>query len=75
MSMEWTRSLWRHPAAAMELYEMGVPPEDTDGVELKFGNAEALTVMAEKTGKQEGLAKSWDGIDSCVKSMAILNCP
>ena len=42
-------------AAAMELYEMGaIGKDDTDGVELKFGNAEALTVMAEKTGKGEG---------------------
>ena len=45
-------------AAAMELYEMGVLTiEQTDGIELKFGNAEALTVMAEKTGKGEGFGK------------------
>ncbi len=45
-------------AAAMELYEMGVlTKEQTDGIELRFGNAEALTVMAEKTGKQEGFGK------------------
>ncbi len=45
-------------AAAMELYEMGViTKEETDGIELKFGNAEALTVMAEKTGKGEGFGK------------------
>ncbi len=45
-------------AAAMELYEMGViGKDDTDGVELKFGNAEALTIMAEKTGKYEGFGK------------------
>ncbi len=45
-------------AAAMELYEMGViTKKDTDGIELKFGNAEALTVMAEKTGKYEGFGK------------------
>ena len=45
-------------AAAMELYEMGViTKDDTDGIELTFGNAEALTVMAEKTGKQEGFGK------------------
>jgi aldehyde:ferredoxin oxidoreductase len=42
----------------MELYERGIiGKDDTDGVELKFGNAEALTVMAEKTGKQEGFGK------------------
>ena len=45
-------------SAAMELYEMGViTKEETDGVELKFGNAEALTIMAEKTGKYEGFGQ------------------
>jgi aldehyde:ferredoxin oxidoreductase len=45
-------------AAAMELFEMGVlTVKDTDGVPLEFGNAEALTVMAEKTGKGEGFGK------------------
>ena len=45
-------------AAAMELYEMGViTDEDTDGVPLNFGNPEALTVMAEQTGKYEGFGK------------------
>ncbi len=45
-------------AAAMELYEMGVITDaDTGGVALNFGNAEALTIMAEKTGKGEGFGK------------------
>jgi len=45
-------------AAAMELFEMGVITEkDTDGIPLNFGNPEALTVMAEKTGKGEGFGK------------------
>jgi len=45
-------------AAAMELFELGVITEaDTDGVALNFGNAEALTIMAEKTGKYEGFGK------------------
>ncbi len=45
-------------AAAMELYEMGVITEqDTDGVALNFGNPEALTIMAEKTGKYEGFGQ------------------
>ena len=45
-------------AAAMELFEMGVITEaDTDGVALNFGNAEALTIMAEKTGKYEGFGQ------------------
>jgi aldehyde:ferredoxin oxidoreductase len=45
-------------ASAMELYEMGlITTKDTDGVELTWGNAEALTVMAEKTGKFEGFGQ------------------
>ncbi len=45
-------------AAAMELFELGIiKPEETDGVSLRFGNAEALTVMAEKTGLHEGFGK------------------
>ena len=45
-------------SAAMELYEMGVITDrDTDGVALNFGNAEALTIMAEKTGTYEGFGK------------------
>jgi aldehyde:ferredoxin oxidoreductase len=45
-------------AAAMELYEMGViTKDDTDGVDLSFGNAEALTIMADKTGKYEGFGQ------------------
>ncbi|MGI9414068.1 MAG: aldehyde ferredoxin oxidoreductase family protein, partial [Hyphomicrobiales bacterium] len=44
--------------AAMELYEVGViTKDDTDGVDLSFGNAEALTIMAEKTGKFEGFGQ------------------
>ncbi len=45
-------------AAAMELYETGVITDrDTDGVPLNFGNAEALTIMAEKTGTYEGFGQ------------------
>ena len=45
-------------AAAMELYEMGViGKEETDGVELKFGSAEALCIMTERTGKYEGFGQ------------------
>lgn len=45
-------------AAAMELYETGVITDnDTDGVALNFGSAEALTIMAEKTGKYEGFGQ------------------
>jgi len=45
-------------AAAMELFELGIiTTEETDGIALNFGNAEALTVMAEKTGLNEGFGK------------------
>ncbi len=45
-------------AAAMELFEMGVITlDDTDGVDLSFGSAEALVVMSEKTGKHEGFGQ------------------
>ena len=45
-------------AAAMELYECGaINKTQTDGVELTFGNAEALVIMAEKTGKYEGFGR------------------
>ena len=41
--------------AAMELYEEGaIGDEQTDGLELKFGSAKALTDLAELTGKGEG---------------------
>jgi aldehyde:ferredoxin oxidoreductase len=42
-------------AAAMELFEEGaITVEDTDGVELKFGSAEALIWAVEATAKGEG---------------------
>ncbi len=45
-------------AAAMELYELGlITREQTDGVDLSFGSAEALVVMSEKTGKYEGFGR------------------
>jgi len=45
-------------AAAMELYEDGViTKEQTGGVELKFGSAEALTAAAEMVAKGEGFGK------------------
>ncbi len=41
--------------AAMELYESGVIDKKvTGGIDLKFGNAQALTTLAEQTGKAEG---------------------
>ncbi len=45
-------------AAAMELYEIGaITKEQTGGVELKFGNVEALCLMAELAGKGEGFGR------------------
>ena len=45
-------------AAAMELFETGkITTEQTDGVELKFGSAEALCWAAEVTAKGEGFGK------------------
>jgi aldehyde:ferredoxin oxidoreductase len=42
-------------AAAMELYEIGaLTKEDTGGIELKFGNAEALCQLSDLTGRGEG---------------------
>jgi aldehyde:ferredoxin oxidoreductase len=42
-------------AFAMDLYEHGViTKEQTDGIDLKFGNAEALIAIIHKIGKREG---------------------
>ena len=44
--------------AAMELYEDGVLTDaDTGGIQLNFGSAEALTTLAELTGKGEGFGQ------------------
>ena len=45
-------------AAAMELYDIGaITKEHTGGVDLAFGNAEALCLMAELAGKGEGFGR------------------
>lgn len=45
-------------AAAMELYEMGViDKETTGGIDLKFGNSEALCRVTELTCKGEGFGQ------------------
>ena len=45
-------------AAAMELYELGaITQKQTDGIDLRFGNAEALVVMSEKTGLYQGFGR------------------
>jgi aldehyde:ferredoxin oxidoreductase len=41
---------------AMECYEEGIfNKEDTDGIDLKFGNADGMLEMIRKIGKREGL--------------------
>ncbi len=43
-------------AFALELYEKGIiTKEDTDGIELTWGNHQALVAMTEKMAKREGL--------------------
>ncbi len=45
-------------SAAMELYETGaITMEQTGGIDLKFGNAEALCKLAELAGTGEGFGK------------------
>ncbi|MCB2190805.1 MAG: aldehyde ferredoxin oxidoreductase family protein [Deltaproteobacteria bacterium] len=45
-------------AFAMEAYEKGlITTEDTGGVELTWGNAEALVKMVDKMGKREGIGE------------------
>ncbi|MCS7115940.1 MAG: aldehyde ferredoxin oxidoreductase family protein [Nitrososphaerales archaeon] len=42
-------------ALAMEAYERGaISKKDTDGIELTWGNADAMVKMVEKIGKREG---------------------
>ena len=43
-------------AFAMECYENGIlTKKDTDGLELRFGNAEAMVKMVEKIARREGI--------------------
>ncbi|MGB9596696.1 MAG: aldehyde ferredoxin oxidoreductase family protein [Candidatus Poribacteria bacterium] len=43
-------------AFAMECYENGIlTKDDTNGIDLRFGNAEAMVKMTEMIGKREGL--------------------
>ena len=45
-------------AFAMECFENGLlTTRDTDGLELRFGNAEAMVALAEKIGKREGFGE------------------
>ena len=43
---------------AMECYEKGIfTKKDTDGIDLRFGNADGMLEMIEKIGKREGLGE------------------
>jgi aldehyde:ferredoxin oxidoreductase len=43
-------------ACAMELFENGsIRPEDADGISLKFGNADALEILARQTAHRQGI--------------------
>jgi aldehyde:ferredoxin oxidoreductase len=45
-------------AWAMDCFEQGlITKEDTDGIELRFGNAEALVQMVERIGEREGFGR------------------
>jgi len=56
-------------AMAMECYENGlIGREDTDGIELTWGNAEAIVNMVEKVGRREGFgAVLADGTQKAVE--------
>jgi len=46
-------------AWAMDCFERGLLSlEDTDGIELRFGNAEALVQMVERIGEREGFGRA-----------------
>jgi len=53
---------------AFECYENGlITKEDTDGVELKWGNGEALVKMTEKIAKRDGIGDLLaEGLRACV---------
>ena len=45
-------------AWAMDCFERGlITPEDTGGIDLRFGNAQALVQMVERIGKREGFGR------------------
>ncbi len=45
-------------AWAMDCYEQGlIGPEDTDGIELRFGNSEAVVEMVRRIGEREGIGR------------------
>lgn len=58
-------------AWAFECYENGlITKEDTDGVELTWGNGEALVTMVHKIAKREGIGNLLaEGLRPCVKKI------
>jgi len=56
-------------AFAMECYENGlIGKKDTDGIELTWGNAEAVVALAEKMAKREGFgAVLADGVEKAAE--------
>lgn len=53
-----TISMGSTVGCAMELYESGyLPKKDTGGIELTFGNADAIVQLTEMVGKGEGFGK------------------
>ncbi len=60
-------------AWAMDCFEHGLlAEEDTDGVALRFGNAEALVQMVEKIGKREGFGRVLgEGSERAAESLGV----
>ena len=58
-------------AWAFECYENGLlTKEDTDGIELTWGNGDALVAMCEKIGKREGIGNLLaEGLRACVDTI------
>ncbi len=58
-------------ALAMEAYEKGLlTPEDTGGLELEWGNAEAILQLVEQIAKREGLGELLaDGVRAAARKL------
>jgi aldehyde:ferredoxin oxidoreductase len=58
-------------AWAFECYEHGlITKEDTDGIELTWGNGDALVALSEKIGKRQGIGNLMaEGLRACVDAV------
>lgn len=58
-------------AFAMECYEKGIlTKKETEGLELKWGNPEAIVKLVEKMGMKEGIGKTIsEGVRSIQRSL------